>query len=545
MVRRLAAQDSVVITLPDSPAFIPRWYVDPATTDTFIVYVTSSQLNDQTSWKNTQTKMIRFSKGSFSGAPMVIEAKGAYHGGRSADGTFLATGYPLLKMINIDTQEDKTLFYSPHDGKKGTDTSQVCNVSLSPGRTTGDRVLFLDFGSGRDTSTLTKTVYRSHEYLFTGNFNGDVLNWYQIPAPYYSWNYTEYANLDKFAVATAATADGANRAIFCINLQNGARTLMGEGADLYHPSLWIAPGTDTFSTSFDLDSIGQYDSPHLSDKQAQLGYKMRLFWHYQDSLDVIFVGSSVAADGIDPRYFTGIRGLNMAIGGGDLATSLELIKSYILNHCKNLKVVCLSYDTHLFFLADGAAEAYPTFVQGKGYLYDKSHQFWSSGLSPEFNSLINAVAPPPGYERMDSLGLVAFSCAGYGPTPPPILGDTTLSTEQENYRKNMAMLLEVVRLCSLRNIKVLLVNFPTHPGYATSAAYGPLAPSQATAKAMLSEITAEAANNNFLTFYDAHVNGAHDYTEFEFYDYLHLCTEGAKKLSSHVDSILHQIIIEE
>ncbi|MBN1758675.1 MAG: hypothetical protein JW863_10175, partial [Chitinispirillaceae bacterium] len=543
-LRRLLPDDTTIITLPDTPAYVPRWYIDPSVADTFIIYVTSAQLNDQVGWESAQTRMIRFVNGLFSGVPEVVEANGAYHGGRSADGVYLATGYPLLKMKNLVSGEKKTLFYSPFDGKQGNDTSQVCNVSISPDASTPDRVLFLDFGSGRDASTLTGTVYHSHEYLFGGGFSGEVFNWYRVPAPYYSWNHTEFSNNEKYAVATAATSDGAHRAVFCINLLTSVCTPMCEGTDLYHPSLWIAPGADTFSTTYNLDSIGQYNDPHLSDQQQQLSFKMRLFWHWADSIEVFFAGSSVAADGIDPRYFTGLRGFNVAIGGGDLALATEMIKNYALNHCGKLKIVGLSYDPHLFFLQDGAGEAYKTFVQGKGYNYDKNHLFWSSGVTEEFHTLINAVTPPPDNDHIDSLGLVQFGCQGYGPVPPPILGNITLTTDMPVYRENMNLLLETIRLCSLRNIKVLLVDFPTHPGYAATDAYGPLGPSQTAAHIMLSEIRAEAEKNSSLTFYDAHKDGTHDYTEFEFFDYLHLCYDGAKKISTRIDSILHVMLDE-
>lgn len=543
-VRQVLPDDTTIIALPDTPAFIPRWHIDPSTTDTFVLYVTSAQLNDQVAWRSTQTRRMRFTNGGFLGNPEVIETNGAYHGGQSTDGTYLATGYPLLKMKNLTSGVEKTLFYAPLDGKKGSDTSQVCNVSISPGVLTPDRMLFLDFGSGRDTSSLTGTVYHAHEYLFTGEFNGTIVNWYQIPAPYYSWNHTEYSNLDNYAIATAATSNGAHRTIFCVNLLTHALTPMCEGTDLYYPSLWIKPGTNIISTRYDLDSLGQYDSPHLSGQQAQLSFKMHSFWNLADSLDVIFVGSSVAADDINPRHFTNLRGYNIAIGGGDLALTVELIRNYVLNHCPHLKIIGLSYDPHLFFLEGGAGEAYTTFTQGKGFVYDKNHVFWSSGVTEEFHSLIKSVTPPAVPDSIDSLGHILFGCAGYGPVPPPILGDTTVTTESPMYRENMNMLLETIRLCTLKNIKVLLVNFPTHPGYAATAAYGPLGPSRSTAQTMLSEIKAEAEKNSSFTFYDACKDGAHDYTEFEFYDYLHLCSEGAKKMSTRVDSIFHSMLNE-
>jgi hypothetical protein len=103
-------------------------------------------------------------------------------------------------------------------------------------------------------------------------------------------------------------------------------------------------------------------------------------------------------------------------------------------------------------------------------------------------------------------------------------------------------LLETIKMCALKGVKVLLVNFPTHPGYNNTNAYNAFGPTHAIAKEMIREIQAEADKDDNLTFYDANQWGMHDYTEFEFVDYMHLCVEGAKKLSTRIDSILHRII---
>ena len=251
--------DTLIVTLPDTPAFAPRWYVDANSGDTFVLYVNSAVLNDLYAWTSSQTKMIRFTAGRFADAPVTIESQGTFHGGRSADGVFLATGYPQLKVENLTTRSVVTLFYAPFDGKKGSDTSQVCNVSISPD--TGEvQVLFLDAGSGRDTSTLTHSVYHAHEYLFRATVTGMVLSTYRAPAPYDSWNNAEWSNRKNIAVSAVVSANGLQEAIYCVNLVSGETLLLCKGTDLQHPYLWIAPSSKIQLTELDIDSTEKHDA---------------------------------------------------------------------------------------------------------------------------------------------------------------------------------------------------------------------------------------------------------------------------------------------
>ena len=546
-VRGLDSLGTVPVALPDTPAFVPRWWVDPASKDTFVLYVSSARLNDQAAWRQSTTRMMLFENGAFSGSPVVIEENGAYHGGRSADGTFLATGYPRLKMKNLVTGAEKTLFFSPLNGKKENDTSQVCNVSICPDTAYPDRVFFLDFGSGRETSTLTGTVYHSHEYLFCCDFTGKVQSWYRIPPPYYLWNYSEWSTHRNFVVASATTTDGANRAILCLNTKNSRVTQLCEGTNLCQPWLWLDASTvDTLPAAVDLDSIGQYDSPHLNVPQAIMAYKMRYFWRYADSLDFIFTGSSITNNGIDPAVFTGLKGYNMGVDGGDLATPFMFIRNYVLSHCSRLKIIGLSFDASLFLIPEGKSILHPAFTSSKGYQYDKRNLFWTMEKPLRFTEIMNAVEVPPttATTNISPEGLQQYPCNGWGPPEPPVIAGNVEKKVTAAFYENVATLLELVRLCKTQDISIILVAFPMHPGYAQSYAYSTNGPTQEVASVIFSKIDSIAGATDGLHFYDAHNFGQHDYTEFEFCNYLHLCPDGAGKLSARLDSIFHEILAE-
>ena len=544
-VRNLNERGTSPVMLPDTPSFVPRWYVEPSTGDTFVLYVTSAQLNDQGSWHTAQTRMIKFSNGAFAEPPLTVVPDGAYHGGRSVDGTFIATGYPLLKMKNLVTGEEKTLFSAPGNGKKGTDTSQVCNVSISPDNTTPSQVLFLDFGSGGDTSTIIKSTYRTHEYIFRSDFSDSVLSFYKVPPPFDSWNHVEWSNRPNFAIATVTTPNGANRMIYAVNLADNTSAPLCEGTNLLYPGLWISPADDLSNTDLSLDSIGQYDDPHIYPTQGTFGYKLRRFWSLSSELDVVFVGSSVGADGIDPRYFTGVKGYNLSIAGADLATPFSLIEHYILPHCKNIRLIGMSFDPHMLFEPGGSADFYRALSVSKGYLYDRNHNYWKDGLPPQYIPFINALSftpPEIPLNLIDSCGLIKNTCDGWGPLPLPVVFTDPFTIEDPNYQPTMDLLFSVISKCNAQGVKVIVVNFPLPTPYRDSEFHGPLGPPQTTMKLIVDDMKERSSHNSNMIFYDADLQGYHDYTEFEYKDAIHLCEEGAKKLSMRVDSCI-QILL--
>jgi len=539
-LRHLGMDNSQIIRLPDSPACVPRWIVDPTGRDTALLYVTSSGPNDLAKWRSEQTRKIRFSNGACIGTPEVVSTTGAFHGGISGDGVYCATGSPLLRMKKLTTGEERILFYAPLNGKPPPDTSQVCNVSITPAASAGGEVLFLDFGTGKTSSTLTGTSYGAHEYIFRADFSGTVLSWYKVPQGYSSWDHTEWSSNPTFAVSSVTQPNGAHRALFAVNLDNSQTVALCEGTDLCQPHLWISPEGYLPPPPFNPDSLGQYDTPHLANSQGLLAYKMRLFWHYADSLDVVFVGSSTAADGIDPRYFTNMKALNIAVGYGDIATSTELIENYIFNHCPKVKVIGISFDMTFFFVKGASIELYPTFTQSKGFLYDRNNGFWKGGLPERFGEYINAVplpqcGPPP--SGIDSLGLIYCGCLGWGSEPPPVGMDTAVIFG-DVYRENRDRFFTTIERCNARGIKVLLMTFPLQPGYRKTGAYGPLGPSQSAAAQMIQEVKTYAETHPGLLFYDSNDPSIHDYTSAHFADYGHLCMDGAAQLSTRVDSIL-------
>jgi uncharacterized protein (TIGR02171 family) len=545
-IRSIEWGNNAKLILPETNAQVPRWWVDPATQDTFVVYVTSSIGNDMADWSSSQTRMQQFSNGSFIGTAIAVEAAGSYHDGLSKSGRYIATGYPKLRMKDRLTGTEHILFCSPQNGKSAGDTSQTCNASISPDSVHEDRALLLDFGSGGKVSSLTNTIYGLHQCIFMVDFSGQVNRWYGAPEGYNAWDHSEWSNRYDYAIANATDNTDRHRAIYVISLADSQYTKVIEGTDICNPYCWIGDiDKESISGNLDLDSVGQYNVPSLVNPQALLSYKMRSFWALAESLEVIFVGSSNVMDGIDPRYFTGFVSYNMGVGGGELATSHLLITRYILPTCKKLRLIGMSIDIPLFYgnYETDVGSCYSGFIQSKGFQYDQNHQFWPSGVPSDFLAAILNVPIPltnPPTEYIDPLGLARFGCNGW--QDPICIGDTTWKIDHPNVAVNWQLILDLVDQCGKQGVDLLFVVFPFNPKYGKTNIFNYLGASQTTARAVMQKFIDCAANNPRVHFYDANNYGNHDYTDDDAYDQIHLCEHGAQKLSLRLDSLMHTIV---
>ncbi|HEX7510539.1 MAG TPA: SUMF1/EgtB/PvdO family nonheme iron enzyme [Chitinivibrionales bacterium] len=184
---------------PSKPLYIPRWWVDPASPDTFVVYADNTVANDAPQWKSGKTYRQKVIGGAFAGAPEILCDSGSFYGGLSYDGNFLATGFKNSYVLNI-LANDLYQYFSP--GKNGTGQAiQVCNVSITPSFDRQDAIMFLDFGS-RISSSIVGKPYGLHAVLFTSN-SVDSIAWYEKPPGFDRWEDVEWSNHPRFAVAVA------------------------------------------------------------------------------------------------------------------------------------------------------------------------------------------------------------------------------------------------------------------------------------------------------------------------------------------------------
>jgi uncharacterized protein (TIGR02171 family) len=536
-VQRLDSAGTGFTQFSDKSAFFPRWWVDHSNSDTFIVYSSSAVVNTDASWLSSSTLLQEIRGGKPVGSPRLLTTDGSYYGGLSYSGKYLATGYPRALIRDMTVEKVNRIFLGPANGKGEGDSSQVCNVSLSPSPVNEDRMIFLDFGF-KNVNQVVGGSYRSHQIVFMSDWSGRVLNWFWCPISEDSWDHPKWSNNPRFAAAVGVSAEQRYHSIYILDLVRTTSFRILSGDNMYQPCLWIDTSDLSLPASdISFDSIGRYNNPPTTFGQAELAQKLVLFWHVKDSLEVVFVGSSMMAFGIDPSMIKGFRSINLGFAGGDFLGSTEIIRDYILNHCPKVKLISLSIDLGWFANPDGDFTWKGGPSQTVGFKYDQNHGFWKDGLPAGF---IDIVGLSDG--TLDSHGFRGATANGWGNNPPIVIGRTDWNSADSNYIVNIERFYTLVAELSARGIQVLAINFPVSPFYKNISAYSTWGPSWTTAVEVLEQIRAMEEKLPKFHLYDANQNGDHGYTEADAFDPNHLSTTGAIKISSQVNNIIDSLL---
>jgi uncharacterized protein (TIGR02171 family) len=543
-IRKLDSLVLPPIRLISDSAFAPRWWVDPASNDTFLIYTNSTIDNTSALWSNTQTFMVKIVSGKSAGTPQAIAINGSYHDGRSQNGQYIVTGYRQLIMYDMFGKKTQQLFTYPENGKSGDGSTQACNVSISQDSVFQDRCLFLDFGAPTGSS-LVGSAYGMHEYLFMSGFSGKVNAWYKYPDGESAWDNPEWSNVGQFAIACGSNSSGEPHALYLMDLLGSLNALIAQGQDIENPCLWINGTKMTDTGTLCLDSLGDYTDPPLAYNVAHFAKRMLGFWRVHNTMGVVFVGSSHTGNSVDPNIFTGQPVYNMALSGGPMGLSIQIINNYLLNNCPAIKLIgcdiipgCMNNS--------GYYGDWNQLVPNKGYNYDKNHSFWKAGLPPNFEKFIALVPVPDLPDNLpngDTLGLYPSTCANWGGPTPDEEGSLTWDTTDEVYTANFNKIKVLAQELALRKIHFLLYLTPESPYYKTTGYYGRYGPSRQTGEAIVSQLKSlQDSIPGYFHFYDANLEGNHDYADSEAINFDHLCPAGARKFSGRLDSMVHVIL---
>jgi uncharacterized protein (TIGR02171 family) len=522
------------VRLPLASAAIPRWWVSPSG-DTSLVMVSSAGSNGNSDWSSGTTSRLRISGGHPVGSPTVLANDGSYHGGLSRDGRWLATGYTRL-LLRKEQQAPQTLFLSPANGKSSAASSQVCNVSLS--RDTVPQLLFVDFGYA-DSSALTGGTYGVHQLMFVADTLGRVTRWFAAPAGEQAWDHTEWSNRPGFAVATATNANEEHHALYAIRTSDSSYLKLVEGADIWHPNLWIGDPLVT-SATLDVDSLGHYSEPATLMGADEFSHRIRLFWQAKDTLEGIVLGSSRASAGIDPTFLGDRKFLNISFAGADPYGILEIFEGYVLPHALEVRNLIIGLDID-FFRRD--REIWDLTMQPSiGIQYDQNHDYWRSGLPSELIPMVlqapwleaNASAFDPDGFRHDA------PCTGWG-AGATIDADLEWDTTLPQYAGTLQRFERLLDLAELAGIQVTGVIFPQSPAYVSTESFGRYGPRRPVAAAIQQDLRAMASAHANFHVIDANLSGAHDYTAAESMNWDHLCPAGAEKLSRRIAHALDSL----
>jgi formylglycine-generating enzyme required for sulfatase activity len=519
--------------------FLPRWFVDTTFLDTFIIFTDGASMNNLALWETEKTYRQKFSAGSFSGSAEAVCDRGSFHGGMSRDGQFVATGYPQAFAYNTATSRITQYFIPPYSGRD--DTAQVCNVSMTPSLDKPDEIMFLDFGYSK-TSTIVGKPYGFHSIIYIANSNSkashSIRNWFEVPAGYGSWNGVQWSNHPDFAIAFAQSIDSESiSSLYLIDLKNSLYLKIATGEGLSDPCLWIDPKELSEHPDPFID-FAKYNVPSNSLSQYMLDIELKYFWAHRESIECVFVGSSQVMMNVDPALIKCLRTIQMGEPGMEFITAQLLIKNYILNLSPRLKVVGMSCDPGWIPIDYSAPDPHDLgFAFSKGLAFDKAQNFWTSGVPAAIEAKISAFNATSWPELVDSSGAQNNIPVGNGwGTPEYDGGDFAMS--DATIQQYLALFRSLADSLAVHGVHFLLVKFPEHPDYKATGFVSRYGPGYATYNQLVAWYRELEKQNPYFHFYDANMNGNHDYTSAEALNCNHLNDFGRHKLSVRLDSVM-------
>jgi len=523
-------------TLTDSfPGFLPRFWVDPESADTFLIYTDGASIDNQPVWYTEHTLRCRVSGGRRQGDPEVIWDHGSYHGGLSSDGRYLGTAFTVAKLVDLQLNDTNIFYFTPPFFPGRPDTPQVCNLSMSPSRANPGEAVFLDFGYP-GVSTLVGRPYNLHEIIFVGTtllFSNDQISaWFVVPSEYTQWNYTEYTNHPS---VIAALAQGNGDAFYLINAPDSAYCRIIKGSGLRDVAAWVDP-RESSEADDPYRHFGQYDKPIETAGHVTLAKKLRLFWHERDSVGCVAIGNSPMLYGFDPRVITTLPTLNMAWYQSCIGTSVTVAQEYVLPLARNMKVLIIDLDASYFSVDSRAMPALTGLYYTIGYELDKNSNFYRDGVPGGVQQKAAAFSGED-WKGFDTKGAFNDSIIGEGWGEPVVEG-RDYSLDDSIVKVNIALFEGLLDSTAAHGVKLLAINFPQNPAYRTTDMAGRAGPNRAT-YAQLAEKMKEYMNRypHYL-FYDANNGGEHDYDDSEALDANHLNARGGAKIAARVDSLL-------
>lgn len=514
---------------------IPRWWVSPAEKDTFLIYTTGASRNKEATWHNEKTMRIKMQGGKAAGPAEIVWPYGSYHGGMSVDGRFIATGYQVTRLVDLQVKDTNIFyFWPPYSGRD--DTTQTCNVSMSPSASEPGEVMLLDMGYTR-VSTVVGKPYPLHSVIFVCNTNmlnsKHVSKWFEVPSDYSQWDYPEWSNHPDFAASLAIAFSGPD-VIYAIDCKNKTYQQLVTGTKLRDVYLWIDPWK-LAQKNDPYRYFGRYDLPVQSGGQIMLSKKLHLFWKYRDDWECAMLGSSTAYYGFDPSKMS-LKSINLGCFASNIMTADALARNYCFTQLKKLKAIVVDLMSYSF-----NTDSYKTpprltgLLDSKGFEFDSSEHFYKDGIPAEVDSTIKTWGPQD-WSEFDSLGFhTKVQTTGWG---EPIIDKGDYSIDDSVVQACITIVKNLAAAAEQKKVHIIIVNTPQHPGYATSENMGRLGPSVQTYRKLEKILQTIESQNVYFHYYDANNFGNHDYTDEDAYDANHLSPKGAAKLTARIDSLI-------
>jgi hypothetical protein len=317
------------------------------------------------------------------------------------------------------------------------------------------------------------------------------------------------------------------------------------GPGLSYPALWINP-SEVSETEDPYRYFGAYDIPVVWLNNLFLAKKLRLFWHYRDSVSVVGVGSSGLHYGFYPGNMS-VPTVNLATYGSDITTAAVIARDYVLPHASGLAAVVIDLTVGSL---DNDALDNPSLLHrlsglyvSKGYGLDTANDFFRGGLPQEVADKCSAMTKDKDWPGLESNGYeetyAAFPGSGWG---DPVIDKGDYSVADPVVQKNLALLRALGDSAAAKGVHCIIVHMPENPRYDTTGSIGRYGPARSTYTEVAVLLDSMTQQNAYMHFYDANDYGRHDFVDSEALDCNHLNYTGALRMAAKIDSVVHQYV---
>lgn len=262
-----------------------------------------------------------------------------------------------------------------------------------------------------------------------------------------------------------------------------------------------------------------------------------------DTANVVIVGSSRPLDGLDPKLFSDqFFAINLSNVPNMVVVSDYLLSNYVFLHLKKLKYVIISLDIDLWY--HGENETYnffdKEFENYPGYIYDRNHDFWKDGVPEDLARLTHESDGIYDYYKvlMDSRGYSYGESNSWEKNPSVEYDSTWMDNLSANYYANFNHLKNILQNAENYGVYVVGVVFPQSPNFKKTGSFGRYGIRRSEAPKLLKELQDLEKEYPHFVFMDENKMGDHDYTDEMATNKDHLCYEGAKQLTTRLDSLL-------
>jgi hypothetical protein len=320
------------------------------------------------------------------------------------------------------------------------------------------------------------------------------------------------------------------------------QAVLATGTSLRQPGLWVKPGVSPIWDAGVRDSLGRYNEPPADFSQEMFANKMRTFWLQRNQSSVIGVGTSHLAFGMQSQAFTHFHAINLGTAGAPVGVNINFLRQLVIPHSPRLKAVVFDILLGNLF---GSFNENPVWHTALGHAYDRDHGFWVPTVPAHFDSIMRHERVEPSVGRYDSLGSGGhqmFPSIGWGADPPVNYLQGSGSLTDPSLLENLNTLMSLSYDVSDRGIFFLMVLFPESPKYLNTPYYAKHGPSRAAGRTLVDTIRVLCGRIPRCRFYDANLDGKHDFDSTDFSDEDHLNPMGADKLSRRLDSVIFDAV---